>query len=295
MHIQSIKDNKIVKTAIRKLPDSLYLKLAYRYYLGKKLNLKTPKTYNEKIQWLKLHDRNPKYVSMVDKYEAKKLIADIVGNEFLIPTLGIWNKWDEIDFSKLPKQFVLKATHDSSGVVIVKDKDTLDWTAAREKIENSLKHNFYLSGREWPYKNVPPRIIAEQYMEDEKTKELRDYKFFVFNGKCRIMFVASDRQRAGEETKFDFFDMNYTWLPIKNGHPNSKIPPEKPVCFELMKQLSEKLGANLPHVRVDFYEVNGKVYVGELTLYHWSGLVPFQPEEWDYKLGQWLVLPKLTQ
>lgn len=285
-----IRKSKLVKFFIRKLPDTLYLKLAYRYNFGRKLDLKNPKTYNEKIQWLKLYDRKPEYIPMVDKYEAKKIIAKIVGDEYIIPTLGVWNSWDEIDFSKLPNQFVLKTTHDSGGVVIVPDKSKLDFAAARDKIEKSLHHNFYLSGREWPYKGVKPRILAEEYLEDEKTKELRDYKFFVFNGKARIMFVATDRQKVGEDTKFDFFDMDYNWLPIINGHPNAATHPEKPVGFELMKSLSEKLGAGFFHIRIDFYEVNGRVYVGELTFYHWSGLVPFQPEEWDYKLGEWMDL-----
>ena len=156
--------------------------------------------------------------------------------------------------------------------------------------KRALKSNFYYRAREWPYKNVPRRIIAEPYLEDDKTKELRDFKFFVFNGSCKLMFVASDRQKLGEETKFDFFDMNFKRLPIINGHQNSKIPPEKPFGFNLMKSLSEKIGNGIPHVRVDFYEVNGKVYVGELTFYHWSGLVPLQPEEWDYILGDWIEL-----
>ena len=291
MKSASLKDSKIAKAIIRRLPDTLYLKLAYWYYFRKRLNLSHPETYNEKLQWLKLHDRNPEYVLMVDKYEAKKIIANKVGEQYIIPTLGVWNSWDEIPFGDLPDQFVLKPTHDSNGVVIVRNKENFDKQSAKNKIEASLRHNFYLSGREWPYKDVPPRIIAEQYMEDTKTGELRDYKFFVFNGVSKIMFVASDRQTEGEETKFDFFDMEYNWLPIVNGHPNSKTPPEKPVNFELMKQLSEVLGKGYPHLRVDFYEVNGRVYVGELTLFHWSGLVPFKPEEWDYKMGSWLKLP----
>lgn len=287
--------NNIVKTnfsraLIRMIPDSIYLRLAYRYYLGKWPNLRNPKTYNEKIQWLKLHDRNPNYISMVDKYEAKKYIANIVGDEYLIKTLGVWSRWNEIDFSLLPSKFVLKTTHDSGGVVVVTNKKTMDYNAAKDKIEKSLKHNFYYSGREWPYKGVHPRIIAEEYIEDDKTKELRDYKFFIFNGKSRIMFVASDRQKKDEETKFDFFDMDYNWLPIKNGHPNSKEPPKKPAKFELMKSLSEKLGVGFRHIRVDFYEANDKVYVGELTFYHWSGLVAFEPEKWDRTLGDWMDL-----
>lgn len=290
MSSKLLKRSKIAKIIIRRLPDKLYLKLAFRYYMKKKLNLKNPQTYNEKLQWLKLYDRNPNYITMVDKYEAKEYIAGIVGEEYIIPSLGVWDSWESIDFKKLPDRFVLKTTHDSGGVVVVKDKSSMNYMEVKEKLTNSLQHNFYLSGREWPYKNVRPRILAEQYMEDSKTQELRDYKFFVFNGKCKLMFVASDRQKPGEETKFDFFDMEYRWLPIVNGHPNAKTPPDKPSGFELMKDLSEKIAKGFPHLRVDFYEVDGKVYVGELTLYHWSGLVPFRPEKWDYKMGKWLKL-----
>ncbi len=274
------------------MPDEEYLKKKYKYSMGKELNLDNPQTFNEKLQWLKLYDRKPVYTTMVDKYEAKKYVADIIGEEYIIPTLGVWNHFDEIDFDKLPNQFVLKCTHDSGGLVICKDKAKLDKAAAKKKIEKSLKRDFYLNGREWPYKNVKPRIIAETYMEDEETKELRDYKFFCFNGKVKALFIASERQTKDEETKFDFFDADYNHLPFTNGHPNAEVLPKKPVMFEEMKVLAEKLSQGVPELRVDFYEVNGRIYFGELTFSHWSGMMPFDPEEWDKTFGDWIELPK---
>lgn len=275
------------------IPDSLYLRLKFFVVMGKPLHLNNPVAFNEKLQWLKLHDRKPVYTTMVDKYEAKKYVADRIGEEHIIPTLGVWDSFDEIDFDSLPNRFVLKCTHDSGGLYIVKDKASMDKEAAKEKINSCLKKNYYYSGREWPYKNVKPRVLAEVYMEDEKTAELRDYKFFCFNGKAKALFVASERQKEGEETKFDFFDMDYNHLPVRNGHPNAEIPPEKPRNFDQMRMLAEKLSAEIPHLRVDFYEVNGKVYFGELTFAHWSGMVPFDPEEWDATFGSWIKLPKL--
>lgn len=251
-----------------------------------------PITFNEKLQWLKLYDHKPVYTTMVDKYEAKQYVADRIGKEYIIPTLGVWDRFDEIDFSKLPDQFVLKCTHDSGGLVICKDKSQLDLDSARKKINNCLKRNYFWVGREWPYKNVKPRIIAEKYMEDPETKELRDYKFFCFNGVAKALFIASDRQTAGEETKFDFFDINFNHLPFTNGHPNAEIAPTKPDSFSEMVTLAEKLSKGIPHVRVDFYDVNGKVYFGELTFSHWSGFVPFRPKEWDEIFGSWIVLPE---
>ncbi|MBR4331684.1 MAG: glycosyl transferase [Clostridia bacterium] len=275
------------------LSDKKFIETEYRVNMGKKLNLSNPQTYNEKIQWLKLYDHNPEYTVMVDKYEAKKYVAKIIGDEYIIPTLGVWTRFDDIDFTQLPDQFVLKCTHDSGGIYICKDKKNFDPQEARKKIESSLKTNYFYEHREWPYKNVKPRIIAEKYMEDRATQELRDYKFFAFNGEPKAVFIAKDRLKD-EETKFDFFDMDFNHLDFTNGHPNAPVLPEKPVNFELMKALAAKLSMNIPHVRVDFYEVNGKVYFGELTFSHWSGIVPFDPEKWDYIFGEWITLPQKT-
>ncbi len=275
------------------LGDKTYLKYAYRINFGKKLNLKHPVTLNEKIQWLKLYNRDPRYTEMVDKAAVKDYVARTIGEEYIIPTLGVYDSFDEIDFDALPEQFVLKCTHDSGGLAICTDKATFDYAGARTKIENSLKRNYYrASGREWVYKDVKPRIIAEQYMVDESGYELKDYKFFCFNGTAQMMFIASDRQVQGEETKFDFFDMDFNHLPFTNGHPNATHEIKCPASFTRMRALAEMLATGIPLVRVDFYDINGRIYFGEITFFHFSGMVPFNPPEWDEKLGNMLTLPE---
>lgn len=274
------------------ISDEVYLKIAFRARMHKKLNLDKPKTYNEKLQWIKLYDRKPIYTKLVDKFEVKQIIAEQIGADYIIPTLGLWDSFDQIDFDALPNKFVLKCTHDSGGLIICKEKSQFDINTARTIINRCLSHNYYWGMREWPYKNVKPRIIAEQYMEDVDTQELRDYKFFCFNGIPKVLFIASDRMNKMEETKFDFFDMDFNHLPIKNGHPNASVIPSKPNCFENMKALATKLSYGIPHVRIDFYEVDGKVYFGEMTFFHWSGMTPFEPEEWDYIFGDWITLPQ---
>lgn len=278
-----------IKYALRFIPDKAYIQIYYFSHFKHFANLKNPKTYNEKLNWLKLHDRNPLYTRMVDKYEAKEYVADIIGGEYIIPTLGVWEHFDEIDFDSLPDQFVLKCTHDSEGLVICKDKNTLDRAVAKEKIENALKMNFYYIGREWPYKNVKPRIIAEKYMEDHIDGELRDYKFFCFDGEPKAMFIASDRSR--DATKFDYYDLEFNHLDLKQHYANAGNV-RKPVTFDKMIELSMALSKGFPHVRVDFYEVDGHLYFGELTFYHFSGFMPFQPKKWDDIFGEWLVLPE---
>ena len=286
----SIKSYIARKIPEKWLPDKIYIKRAYRNLMGKELNLDNPQTFNEKLQWLKLYDRKKEYTKMVDKYAVKEYVAKIIGDEYIIPTIGIYNSFDEINFDKLPKKFIMKCTHDSGGNVICKDKSKLDIEKAREKISASLNTNYYWVWREWPYKNVKPRIIVEPYLEDKKFHELRDYKFFVFSGKVKLMFIASNRQGKGD-TYFDFFDRNFKHLNIINGHPMNPKGVEKPKNYEKMIKLAEKLSNNIPQVRIDFYEINGKVYFGEITFYHWSGFTPFVLEEWDLKLGEFIKLP----
>lgn len=290
--VTNIRFRKLHSANGRQMDDAEYLKRAFKLKLGYALNLENPKTYNEKLQWLKLYDRRPKYTEMVDKYEAKRYVAERIGEQYIIPTLGVWDKFADIDFDALPEQFVLKCTHDCGGLVICRDKKAFDREVAERKINACLSRNYYWQWREWPYKNVKPRIIAEQYMEDTKTAELRDYKFFAFDSVVRAVFIASDRQKEDEETKFDFFDADFNHLPVINGHPNADVLPQKPERFEEMLMLASKLSAGIPHVRVDFYEVDGRVYFGELTLYHWSGLTPFKPKEWDEIFGSWIQLPE---
>ncbi len=276
----------------KRVPDEEFLKKQYRVCFGKELNLENPVTFNEKLQWLKLYNRKPIYTTMVDKVDVKKYVADIIGEQYIIPTLGVWDHFDDIDFDKLPDQFVLKCSHDSGGLVIVKDKSKLDKKAAKAKIEKCLKRNYYWIGREWAYKNVKPRILAEKYMENNSTKDLRDYKIFCFDGVAKALFIATDRQAANVEVKFDFYDMDFNHLDVRNGHSNSDVELKKPEKFDEMISLANKLSQNIPHVRVDFYEVNGKVYFGELTFCHFSGMTPFDPEAWDVTFGSWIKLPE---
>ena len=233
---------------------------------------------------------------MVDKYEAKKYVANIIGDQYIIPTIGVWNNFDEIEFDSLPLQFVLKTTHDSGGVVVVKDKRKLDIDSARSKIEKSLRRNYYYSlGREWPYKNVKPRIIAEKYMSDESgisqdSGELTDYKLMCFNGKVRCTFTCTDRFNGG--LKVTFFDNDWNVLPFERHYPKSDKPIARPRQFEKMKELAEKLSKDIPFVRTDFYEVGDDIYFGELTFFPGSGFEEFNPESWDYELGSWIRLPE---
>lgn len=260
--------------------------------VGYELDIENPQTYNEKLQWLKLYDKNPLYTTLVDKYEVKKYISNIIGEQYVIPTLGVWDRVADIDFDNLPNQFVLKCTHDSGGVVICKDKSQFNKAKAKRLLNKHLRRNYYYMGFEWPYKNVTPRIIAEKFMEDAKTKELRDYKFFCFKGEVKALFIATERQKVGEDVKFDFFDADFNHLPFKQGHENASLCPSKPICFEEMKTLASSLSRDLPQVRIDFYEVNGRIYFGEFTFFHHGGWTKFEPKEWDFVFGEWIKLPE---
>lgn len=275
--------------------DELYIKLWYRINVGKKLHLDNPIEYNEKLQWLKLHDHNPIYSTMVDKYLVKEYVSQKIGDKYVIPLLGVWDSPKDIDFDSLPNSFVLKVTHGggNSGVVVCKDKSNFNREEVVAKLSRSMLADGYSANKEWPYKNVKHRVIAEEYMEDTTYHELRDYKFFCFNGVPKIMFVASGRGFL-PEPYFDFYDMDYNHLNIKSAHPVStkeNLPP-KPSSWEEMKLVATKLSEGLPHVRIDLYEVNGRVYFGEFTFYHWAGCGNFEPEEWNKKLGDWIVLPE---
>lgn len=278
-------DNK----RIIKLKDKTYLKLQYKNRMGKELSLEKPQTFNEKLQWLKLYDRNPEYTKMVDKYEAKKYVAYIIGEEYIIPTLGVYDRFEDINFEILPNQFVIKCTHDSGGLIICKDKTKLGIGEARKKINKSLKKNYYYSGREWPYKNVKHRIIVEKYMKEEN-EELKDYKFFCFNGKVKFFKIDFDRfinHRA------NYYDINGKILPFGE----EICPPDftrdiyLPKNLKKMINLAERLSKNIKFLRVDFYEINNKIYFGELTFYPAAGFGRFIPDEYDKILGDMLKLP----
>ena len=276
------------------ISDEKYLKINYKISFNKKLNLKNPQTFNEKLQWLKLYDRKDVYTRMVDKYDAKDYVADLIGLEYIIPTLGIYDNFEQIDFDKLPNQFVIKVTHygGSNGVYIVKDKDLMDVSKIKKSINKLLKKNLYNMGREWPYKNIKPRILIEKYMEDVKTKELRDYKFFCFNGNVESILVCSERNVKLKET---FFDLNWKVVPYRRPKKEQDLSIEKPINLNSMIKLANKLSKDIPFLRVDFYEINGKIYFGELTFFPASGFVGFEPEEWDLKLGQLIDLSKVGQ
>ena len=270
--------------------DKLYLRLKYKRITGKWLHLRYPKTFNEKLQWLKLFYRDSLYTTLVDKYAVKEYVANSIGKEYVIPLLGKWDSVEDIDWNSLPNQFVIKTNHDSGGVLVCTDKTSFDTKYASDFLKDALKKNTYNITREWPYKSIVPCVIAEEYKCD-RFSELRDYKFFCFNGEPKVMFIASNRHNEKEETAFDFFDMEGNHLNITNGHPNAAITPSLPVSFGKMRELSRVLSKNIPHVRVDFYEVDDSPLFGEMTFFHWGGFMPFCPVSWDYTFGKWLVLP----
>ena len=272
------------------LPDKLFLNIYYKKIIGKKLNLKNPQTFNEKLQWLKLYDRKDVYTTMVDKYEVKKYVANIIGEEYIIPTLGIYDKFEDIDFNKLPNQFVMKCTHDSGSTIICKDKNEFNIDEAKKKINKCLKHNYYYSFREWPYKNVKPRIIIEKFMKSNEIG-LRDYKIMCFNGKVKCSFVCLNRY-SSEGLNIDFFDLEWKKMPFKRHYENSKEKIEKPINYELMINLSEKISEKSEFMRVDWYEIDQKLYFGEITFFPGAGFEEFEPEEYDKILGDMLELPK---
>lgn len=272
--------------------DAFYLRLLYRYKMHRELNLENPQTFNEKLQWLKLYDRRPEYTTMVDKYAVKAYVAERIGEERIIPTLGVWNRFEDIDFESLPEQFVLKATHDSGGIVICRDKAAFDLDNARKTLKHSLKRKYFRNTREWPYKDVKPRIIAEQYMEDGLGDSLKDYKLHCFSGEPKMTLVCSDRFSDGGMRE-DFFDKDWEHMPIKRPDAeNSGKEIDKPVNFEQMQELARKLSQDIPFVRTDFYEIDGKVYFGEMTFFPASGFKGFVPEKWDVELGRWIKLKK---
>lgn len=273
------------------VPDPLMLKLLYRFKLGKKLNLKNPRTFNEKLQWLKLYDRKPEYTTMVDKYAVKKYVANRIGEEYIIPTLGIWDRAEDIDFDKLPNQFVLKTTQGGGGndVVICKDKTKLNRTETVKLLKISLSRDIYRLLREWPYKNVPRRIIAEKYMEDTSSQELRDYKIFNFNGVSKV--IQMDYNRFVKHMK-KLYTPEWDELDFEFNYPTDKnVKFDKPTTLVEMLGLAKKLSAGIPFLRTDFYCVDGKTYFGELTFFPASGFGKFIPEEYDEKLGSWISIP----
>ncbi len=272
------------------IPDKWAVKIKYRNNFQKKLDLKNPTTFNEKLQWLKLYDRKPEYTTMVDKVEAKKYVASIIGEEYIIPTLGTWESFDEINFDLLPEQFVLKCTHSSGDVVVCKDKSTLDKERAKEKLEKSLHTDYYLMGREWPYKNVKRLIFAEEYIEDAQTQEARDYKFMCFHGVVKSFLVVHGRF---EKMITNWYSRDRKLLPYYRARHSKQSPceVELPNQIDAMIDFAELLSKEVPFLRVDFYCVNHKIYFGELTFYPASGFLRFNDDVWDRQMGSWIKLP----
>ena len=287
------------------IPDKPYLQMMYWLNMGKKLDLKNPKTFNEKLQWLKLYNHNPAYTVMVDKVKAKEYVAKLIGEEHIIPTLGVWDDPDDIDFDALPNQFVLKCNHNSgTGMCICRDKSKLDIEKVKAELRKGLKENYFMRWREWPYKNVPRKILAEKFMQDmgeqaqsiskAQLKELNDYKFFCFNGEPRYCQVISDRNT---DEKIDFYDMHWKRLVglvglvgLNDKVHNSEYAIPCPESFEDMKQMASLLAKSIPFSRIDFYEINHQAYFGEITFFPATGFGNFNPREWNVKMGDMITL-----
>ncbi|MBD7909419.1 ATP-grasp fold amidoligase family protein [Sporosarcina gallistercoris] len=279
------KNISIIKKFI---PDTLFLRLQYKYHLGESLNLVNPKTFNEKIQWLKLYDRNEEYINLVDKYSVRKYISKTIGENYLIPLLGIYESVDEINWDDLPNKFVLKCTHGSSSNIICKNKSELNIKESKKLLQNWMKKNWFWYGREWPYKMVKPRIICEKYMVDESKNELKDYKFFCFNGEPKIIQVDYNRYSGH---KRNLYDINWSYIDASIGVPSdSNVMIKRPEKLDEMLKLAKILAKNYPHVRVDFYFSNNEIFFGEMTLYHGSGFEIFKPESLGGKMGGWINL-----
>lgn len=272
---------------IRFIPTAPYLKMVYWIKSGKKLNLKNPVTYCDKLNWLKLHDIRPEYTRMADKIAVRGYIKELLGEDLCLPMLGAWDHYDDIDFSALPEKFVLKCNHDSGSVTVVTDKAAMDHGKLREFYEGRLKVNPYVLAREYPYRDIQPRIYAEQYMVPEGESDINDYKFLCFGGKPEVMFMITARH---SDCSQDFFDMDFNHLPIVGVYPNSAVPIAKPAKFEEMKALAAKLSAGMPFVRIDLYEIGGKIYFGEFTHFDAGGFWPKHPDEWERKLGDMIHL-----
>lgn len=285
---------KLFRKLSRLIPDRIYLQIVYFKHFRRFINFNNPKTFNEKIQWLKLNYRNEEYTKLVDKYRVKQYITKLIGEEYVIPTLGVWNNVDDIDFKSLPEKFVLKCNNDSGGIVICKNKKDFDEAKAKSFLKERLKNNGYWYGREWPYKNVKPCIIAEKYMEDSISKDIKDYKFFCFNGSMEFFDIDIDRFI---EHRANYYDRNGNFLPFGKTycHPDYTKKIEMPKNLDKMIELAETISHNTVLSRIDFYEIDGQVYFGEITFYPGSGFSPFTDEKWDYKLGDMIDLPNIKK
>lgn len=277
------------KMRLKRMKDRDFVKYAfYRINDGLELNLESPTTFNDYLNWSKIHDHNPQYTTMADKYKVKQFVSERIGRDYVVPLIndaygGVYKSFDQIDFDKLPDQFVLKTNHDCGGVVICTDKSKFDIEKTRKEFEKRLRTNYFWGGREWVYREIRPLIICEEYVENISDN---NYKFFCFGGEVKAVYVAPYREKT-----VDYFDADYNHLDISTRlHQCAAFPPAKPDCYEEMKRIAEKLSEDVSHVRVDLYETCGKIYFGELTFYHEAGFVPFIPDKWNKVFGDWMAI-----
>lgn len=266
--------------------DEQYIRRIFRYGCGYNPNLDNPQTFNEKLAWLKLHHHKPILTRMADKYEVKEYVSRLIGNEYIVPNYGVWNHFDEIDFESLPNEFVLKATHDSGGATICRDKSSFDFSKAKARLEHQLSRNFYWAGREWPYKDIKPRIIADKFLDDHTGTELTDYKFWCFNGVPKFVYMTIKAREIYE----NFYDMDFSPVDINHGSKRHSPEFERPAAFDKMKELAALLSEGMPFVRVDFFYVEGHIYFGEFTFFDWGGSRAFGSYEQDLELGKLIDL-----
>ncbi len=270
------------------LSDKQFLKIYYYARIGKRLNLKNPQTFNEKLQWLKIYDRKPEYVTYVDKYAVREYIKNVVGEQYLVPLIGVYDSVDEIDFSMLPNEFVLKCTHDSGSVVICTDKINFNIDRAKKRLKRCINRNYYYLGREWPYKNIKPRLVCEKMMNSQ----IIDYKFFCFSGKPKFLYVGQGLV-SDHSLKIDFYDLDWNKMPFKRtDYDNFDSEVQRTDKFEEMLDLVEKLAVGFPFIRVDLYVVKNQIYFSEFTFTPCSGFLPLEPAEYDEVLGRLIELPK---
>lgn len=290
-HIPQLKKAALFAAGL--LPDKTYIRLVFKGRVGYSLDLDNPTTFNEKLNWLKLNYHKNIFTKMADKYEAKLIVSDKLGEDYVIPTYGVYKSFDEIDFDTLPNEFMMKVTHDSAGQIVCRDKTKLDKKQARKTIEKALKQNYFLYNREWPYKNIPRRIIVEQFVPQLGNDNSIEYKVSCFNGKVKFVTVCEGPAHEEIERRHnDHFDIDGNRIPFEatfKAAPHVTYPPK---CMGELIRLSEILAKDTPYLRVDWYDVNGKLIFGEMTFYTWGGFCMFEPKKYDKILGEWLTLPE---
>ena len=271
------------------MSDEAYIRKLWKYKMDYDLNLDDPKTFCEKMQYLKIYDHDPRYTRFADKYAVKQIVSDAIGSEHVIPLLGVWDSFDDIDFDKLPDRFILKTTHDSGGFVVCKDKSSFNKEYAKKKLSKALKRNYYWGGREWQYKDIPPKIIAEEYIESLGKRDSIEYKITCMNGEYKFVTVCRGiAHSAFSDRSNDSYDENNEHMPWYAYYENSKEEITLPEQMDQMREYAVKLAQGIPYVRVDFYLVDGHIYFGEMTFCTWNGFLEFTPPEWDLKLGEML-------